>query len=450
MIVLLLSQLISIPTWAQTPSPKIAAPRLEKPAAPTLTLSGAIRKGLEFSVEIQSAQSEVRQREADFRSSEARLFPTLDLKAAAGNQQSSSAYRFGFSGTSGETEVYRAYLALSQPLYAGGGATSGISAAKLAKDAAAQRLFDAKQKYAFGLIEAYFKAAQNQLLLALARDNRSILKSYYEVTSRYASIGRSKNIDRLTAEASYNLSEAEVLNAESELERSLQDLQRATGGEISLDTNLENEIPLQPVETGTLDQLYQKAIENNPEIRALELDVEEQKYINRTKLAEHYPKLSLDGTYGYDSPDRPNWLKETSEYYSVFLNLTIPLFSGFRSLGENQSYKEEVFQRERTLMAKRTDLQRSLAKAMVTIEREFRRLKLTQTSAAGARKAMDVAVRDYRNGLLSSLDVLNIQRTRFDADRQYANAQFSYHAQVLRLRKDLGIDLEKAYASLSK
>src|SRR5688500_19848285 len=52
-----------------------------------------------------------------------------------------------------------------------------------------------------------------------------------------------------------------------------------------------------------------------------------------------------------------------------------------------------------------------LAKSMATITREFNRLKLTQTSAAGARRAMDVALRDYRNGLLSSLDVLNIQRS---------------------------------------
>jgi outer membrane protein TolC len=43
---------------------------------------------------------------------------------------------------------------------------------------------------------------------------------------------------------------------------------------------------------------------------------------------------------------------------------------------------------------------------------------------------------------------LNIQRTRFDADKQYAEAQYSYQLQVLQLRRDLGTDLEKTYAAI--
>jgi outer membrane protein len=432
---------------AKTKKLPTAQPGSDKSGS-TLSLKESIRRGLEFGIEIAQAKSLLRKAEAQYRVSDSFLFPTVNLVGQAGAQKASAAYSGGFTGSTGESELYRAYLSLRQPLYQGGLVTAGLSANRVQIESAKQRLFDSKQKYAFSVIETYLKASKAQLLLSLSRDNRSILKSYFQVTARYASIGRSKNIDRLTAEASYNLSEAEVLKAESELERGLQDLQQVTGFEVPLDTNLENETPLQPVETGSLDQLYQRAVENNPELRALEMDVDRQKYLNDARLSDHFPRLSLDGTYGYTSPDRPNWIKDTSESWTVFLNLTIPIFSGFRSLADRASYREDVFLAERELAGRRIEIQRSLAKSMVTITREFNRLKLTQVSAAGARRAMDVALRDYRNGLLSSLDVLNIQRTRFDADKQFAEAQFSYQLQVLQLRRDLGTDLEKTYAAL--
>lgn len=411
-----------------------------------LTLKETLQKGMAFSVEVQKAESQKREAEADYRSTRSYLFPSLDLKSAAGRQKSTSAYRTSFAGAIGEVETYRAYLQLSQPLYQGGAVSSGLRAARLSTEVQEQRVFEARQNYAFDLIEAYLKASQTQLQLELARENRNILKDYFRVTSSYASIGRSKNIDRLTAEASYNLSEAEVLNAESEAERALQDLFRLTGLEPSAQVSLQKEIPLPSVDAKQTDELVRQALQTNPEVRALQLEVEREKSSSDVLMAEFRPKLTLDGIYGYDSPDEPKWFTPRSEYYSVYLNLTIPLFDGLRSFSQKDINRENVYQKQRDLEQKRLQVRESVAKAVATLSKEFDRLKLTQTAADGARKAMSFALRDYRNGLLSSLDVLNIQRTRYDADRQYTNARLNYNQQVLTLRRDLGVDLEKTYS----
>jgi outer membrane protein len=434
-------------SFAET-AKKTAPPANEKSAKSVASLHGSISKGLVFSLELQKAEAEKKAAEDDYRLAESKLFPTVAINASGGTQKTSSAYTLGASATSSNiSETYKARIDLEQPLFTGGVLTSGLSAAKLNRDVARQKAYSTRQDYIFKIVDAYLKSAQAQVLLSLAQDNRTVLKSYLEITTRYAAIGRSKNIDRLQAEASYNLSEADVLASESTLEQTRQDLVRLLGDALSDGTELETEFSLQPVETGNLDQLLQKAIANNPEIRSLELQVESLKYTNRAKMIDHRPKLSLKGSWGYDSPDRPNWFEKASEAYSLTLNLNILLFSGFSSFAQSDAYAQQLFQLEKDLAIKRLELQKSLAKALSTLQREFHRLKLTQISATSSRKAMDVAVRDYRNGLLSSTDVLNIQRTRFDADRQYTLAQFSYNSQVLSLRRDLGIDLEKAYAN---
>ncbi len=411
----------------------------------SVTLNDAIRKGLAFSPEIQKADSEKRAADDNYKIAQSKLFPTVNFKASGGTQKRSSAFlSSGVSG--GISETYDARIEAEQILFQGGVVVSGLSAAKLERDGKLQRVFATKQDYTYKIIEAYLNAAESQVLLEISKENRQVLKAYADITARYAAIGRSKNIDRLQAEASYNLSEAQVLQSESELERNRQELMRLLGTPDATQP-LDTQIPAQSVETGGLDQLYKKALENNPDIKALQMEVESLKYANRVKMSTHRPKLTLNGAYGYGSPDRVNWIEKNSELYSLTLNLTVPLFSGFSSFAESDAYSQTLIQKEKDLQIKQIELQKSLAKALATVQREFNRLKLTQASAASSKRAMDAGIRDYRNGLLSSTDVLNIQRTRFDADRQYTSAQFSYNRQVLSLRRDLGIDLEKTYVS---
>ncbi len=426
--------------FAQTPAqPAVAT------ADPAIALADAIRKGLAFSPEIQKADSEKRAADDGYKIAQSKLFPTVNFKASGGTQKRSSAFsRTGIPGSVNET--YDARIEAEQVLFQGGVVVAGLSAAKLERDVKVQRVFATKQEYTYKIIDSYLTAAEAQVLLEISKENRQVLKAYADITARYAAIGRSKNIDRLQAEASYNLSEAQVLQSESELERNRQDLLRLLGSPEATQP-LDTQIPAQSVETGGLDQLYKKALENNPEIKALQLEVESLKYANRVKMSTHRPKLTLNGTYGYGSPDRVDWIEKNSELYSLTLNLTVPLFSGFSSFAESDSYTQILIQKEKDLQIKQIEIQKSLAKALATVKREFSRLKLTQASAASSKRAMDAGIRDYRNGLLSSTDVLNIQRTRFEADRQYTTAQFSYNRQVLSLRRDLGIDLEKAYVT---
>ncbi len=411
-----------------------------EPAAPApLSLKDSIERGLGFSLEIQKAESEKRAAQDDYRLARSKLLPKIDLNAAAGPHETSDNYGGGFS------HAYKARLDLEQPLFTSGVISSGLTSARLNRDVAEQKAFTIRQDYIFKIVEAYYKAAQAQVVLTLAKDNRSVLKNYLDITTRYAAIGRSKNVDRLQAEASYNLSEAQVLDAESSLEQLRQDLVRLLGEEAPLDVPLDPKLNLQPYDPGSAGKLLRQALDSNPAIKSLHLQVESIKYANKAKMIDHRPSLSLKGSWGYDAKEYDTWFKSRGEAYDVFLNLKIPLFSGFSSFAQSDQLFEQRLQLEKDLAIRQKELQRTLVTSLSTMQRDFQRLKLTQLSAVSSKKAMDVAVRDYRNGLLSSTDVLNIQRTRFDADRQNASAQYSYNQQMLNLRRDLGVDLEKAY-----
>lgn len=411
-----------------------------------ITLGWTIKEGLNASLEIQSAEAERRRIDSEYKLAQSKIFPVINGVASGGTRKNSAAYRVGSQvSILDANETYSAGFELDQPLYAGGAISSGLALTRTNREIAKQNLYATKQNYVFSLIENYLLAAEKQVNLDLARDNRDILKKYFQITSQYAAIGRSKNVDRLQAQSNFNLSEAEVLKAESEYESALQAMFRFMGKSKPDNAQVETNLLLQQIEVGTLDQLYQKALENNPSIRATTSSVDAQKYSNDLTMSVHKPTLNLKGNWGYDSPDRVNLIESRAETYSLTLNLKIPLFSGLDSFSQRQINSEQLVVKQKDLAIQQRNLHNSLSQALATLNRDFARLKLTQDSATISRKAMDVAIRDYRNGLLSSTDVLNIQRTRFESDRQYLTAQYSYHRQVLTLRRDLGIDLEKSY-----
>lgn len=417
------------------------------PAAPKLTLKESLEKGMDYSLAYKKAKSVVRQVKAEYRLAESTIFPKVNAVGSASTVKNPSNFTGRNFGSGTSDEDYRAYLQLKQPLYTGGALISGLSAAKISEDAAAQRLFEAKQNAAFEVIGAYLSAAEDQVLLTLAKDNASMLKSYLDITTRYAAIGRSKNIDRLQADANFALGQSEVLQRESDVQASVGDLQRLMGLEISPDTQLDTKLVSQPVDSGTLEQLLEKALANNPTLKALEMDIEKIKYSNDVTMSSHKPSLSLDGTWGYRSPDRPNLWEPSSNTYSVGLTLTVPLFSGMSSFADRARNAELVAQAEKNLVLYRDQVKQSLGVALTNLKRDFARLKLAQTASESARKAFDAAMRDYRQGMVSSTDVLNVQRSRYEAEKQFNSAQFSYQRQVLSLRRDLGIDLEKTYVA---
>lgn len=448
---LLLCFLLSLPNFAfaQLPSSApVAAPGMTG----KLDMKTAIARGLAFSPDVQRAKSVVDQSDATYRFAESKLFPTIkaqgltrtsrnavtyDPSNAAGNAQLNSLYN----------ETYTAQLVASQPLYEGGAIEAGLSSARVLQDGAKQNYFKAKQDYLQQLLSAYYDASANSQKLAMAKLNREILKGYYDVTVKYVNIGRSKGIDRLQAEANLQLAEAEILRLEAAEETSIQALLRLTGDTNLAHAQLETHFEAQPVNIGSLEDAYQRAMKNNPDLRIAKINIENQRYQNDLTLAADWPTLSLDGTFGYQSPDRQNVFDNSGEFYTVGLTLTVPIFSGLSSISQRRINRELLTQQEKLATGTELTVKQNLAVAMATVQRNFAQLKLNREAAESARKAMDVALRDYRQGLLTSTDVITLQNTRYNAEIAFLTAQFSYLVQVLNLRHDLGTDLEKVYAA---
>lgn len=415
--------------------------------ADVLSLSSVVKKGLEFSPEIQKAESEWKSNQAITDQRERALFPTLDLNATATMKDDPARLNSANSLRQADTnESYDASLDLVQPLFRGGLILDGIASTKVAEEISRQNWYNVRQEAVESLVSGYYKLAENERRLRVAEEHSEVLKSYAEIVSRYEKIGRARRMDRLQAVVNLSLVESEKVKLKRDRIAASDELKRRLGlseGGVPLEGQLQVSVaPSAPVK---LEDAVAAALKNNPEYRSAVLKEQKQGYDNSLDFAADRPVLDLKASVGYLSPDRPNWFKEDSRYYSVGLSLKVPLFSGFSSMAKRRSHLELVKAEQRQVEISRLNIRQEIQAALEDLSSEYIRLNAAETAAGQGREALQLANSAYRQGTASSQDVLNAQRTRYDSEKVLIESQFSYLTALLKLRRLMGVDLEKVY-----
>ena len=399
-----------------------------------LTLQQLLQQGFNHNPDWQSARSTLKQMQAEQGQAESKLFPDIDLKAEGRSYKDPVVFTATGISTIPATnrELYTTYLQLDQPLYKGGLLSNGLSLKRAQVEKARQDLLSSKQQVSYDIILGYINVIEWQKKKKLAKENRDVLSSYAKTVIQYANIGRSRRTDRMQAEISLALSESEVLAAENGFEAAKEALIRLTGcGDfVELEEDM-RVIGAQPLEKISFEQILDRALENNPDIQSSKKQVDITVYENKVDTAEDWPELNLTGIAGYKAPDRPNLYKGPAEYYSIGLSLTIPLFSGLSSFSKSKVHAEKRLQSEMDLRRAQLALRERVKVDLETMAREFERVKKTQGALNTAREAMNIALREYRSGLLSSTDVVNLQQSRYSAENQSLSSHISYLRQIM-------------------
>lgn len=325
------------------------------------------------------------------------------------------------------TKQYSAALRLNQPIIRGG----AISALKLANEQILLTKFqeDSTELNLYSLIiDAYFSYFQ-----ALTdRENLKQLEKFSrdrvgELSSR-TKIGRSRKGELVQAEA-------QLLTASSQLEQ----------GEISLAAARENlafytgiekigELRSLPElnEPQRMDSLLQK-LKERPDLKASQQEVQIAERRIQIAKGGHYPQLDFVGNYYID---RTGVL--ASSDWDAALVVNIPLFQG-------GSISSQVREAASQKSAASYQFQQSLRNAETNLRilfSNFRlisdQLKTLKKGVKKAEEAYNLNKRDYQNGLVSNLDVLQSLNIFIESKRNFDQLFLEAHKIQKTIEASLG------------
>jgi multidrug efflux system outer membrane protein len=151
-----------------------------------------------------------------------------------------------------------------------------------------------------------------------------------------------------------------------------------------------------------------------------------------------FPRIALTGSYGTASTDFDTLFEGPSKSWNIIGNLLQPIFHA----GKNKRRVEITESRQRqTLYAyERTILQafRETEDALVTYQKTGEQDKAQTVRVDAERKVLELADLRYKGGVAEYLEVLDAQRSLFDAELEEAQTLGTHYVALVRLYKALG------------
>jgi multidrug efflux system outer membrane protein len=179
-------------------------------------------------------------------------------------------------------------------------------------------------------------------------------------------------------------------------------------------------------------------LERRPDVR----QAEEQLASANARIGEAkallYPSISLTGALGFESSDLGDLLDSPARTWSLSANLLQPIFNAGQNkrrveVAESQQ-RQALYSYERSVLLAFRDVEDSLVGI-----RQSGLLRASEGQRVAAeRKVLELAELRYRGGVAAYLEVLDAQRSLFDAELSEASTVRDQWVSLIQLYKALG------------
>ena len=310
----------------------------------------------------------------------------------------------------------------------------------------------AQAKFGVEQVDAQFTAAQQDLIVRVAQAYFDVLLAQYSVTlaeaqkesiseqlaqaKRNFEVGTSTITDTHDAQARFDLTVAQEIAIQNDLENKQNALEQIVGHPAGELVTVKGEVPLQAPVPTSMDAWVEKALAQNPDVKiaqaALEIAGEEV----RKARGGHMPTLDLVASYGQNNQSGSLGYDQTAKTVGVQLNL--PLFQGGAT---SSKVREAVANQEKArqeLDATRRRVTQQARQAYLGVTSGIAQVKALQQAVISNQSSLDSTKLGLEVGVRTSVDQLNARQQLFSARRDLAQALYSYILAQLKLGAAVG------------
>ncbi|MGF6758188.1 efflux transporter outer membrane subunit [Paraburkholderia sp. GAS42] len=345
-------------------------------------------------------------------------------------------YQFGFDA-SWELDIW-------------GRARRGVEAATALADASYEDRNAVLLSVRAELARDYIQLRDTQALLQIANQNLEIARDTTKLTQVRVREGVTTDLDVANASAQVASIESLIPTLESRRETTINAigvLLAKEPGALRQTLSEPHDVPELPaqVPVGFPSELVQR----RPDIRKAEAQLHAATASIGMAKADFYPRISLNGSAGFQSLQLSNVANWASGQFVVGPSITLPIFEGGRLKGT--LHLREAQQQEAAIVYKHTVLEawREVDDALVVYDAEQRRRDRLTAVVALNQRALSIAQQRYKGGAVDFLNVLNVQKQLLDAQSNFEQSKATAAANLITLCKTLGGGWESTYANPS-
>jgi len=401
--------LVSQPAWAAEPHGSDAHKYEESiyNDGPVVTLEGAVKKALDASPRLKSAAAGLEA--AKGAENQAGAWPNPEFGFEAENVAGGGQ----FSGTDAAEYTY----GISQTVEIGGKRSARKNAAQAVRESAQTGLLAERLNLERDIHIAYSNVLAEAEVLKLAIDQEKLAKGVLATVSKRVDAAAEPEIQRSKAEVAYTTSVIARQQEERQLKVAKEKLARLWGAS-KLDVSLDHAHFFE-LRAPSAFHTYREKLDGIPDMQRLVYMKAEKNSLLDLEQAQAIP----DPNFSFGLRD----FRDSGEQAFIFgVSLPIPVLN--QNSGNVAKARAEVTQAESDGRQAELMLEQELTENWQEWNAAFSESKQMQSTVLpAAEKAFRLARSGYEKGKFPYLEVLDAQRTLFNARAQYHNSLKRYH-----------------------
>lgn len=275
---------------------------------------------------------------------------------------------------------------------------------------------------AMSIASAFMQVMFNEEVLLVAQEQVDVTNEQLQRTQKLVESGSLPEGNLYDVQAQLASNELQVINAENALSASILALKQILNLDASVEFRIkrpETDVPLEGLANRTVGTVYDHALNNWPQIKAREQQLESARKGEQIAFATYTPTLSANGSVStFYSSAFQDFDQQTFEFTdvpygdqvernlseSVGLNLSIPIFNGLQSRTAVKQARLGRINAELQLKDQKNQLYASVQQAYNDAQAAKRQFDASDKSVSAMELAFDYAEKRYEVGMMNSLE----------------------------------------------
>jgi multidrug efflux system outer membrane protein len=406
-------------------------------------LDSLIDRAVQSNLDLKIAVARLGESRAQYRIAAADLWPTLDTSGSYQRQRQSQHQpiisAFNLPSDVFENNIYQAGFDASWEIDVFGGARRATESARAEVAAAEFSRRDALVTLLGEVARNYVEARGYQRRLAIARQNIAAQEQARAITQRRFTNGLSSNLDVQQASTLVETTRADIPTLETLLQASIHRLSVLLGqppGALQDELSAVAPIPAAPPEVPV--GLPSDLLLRRPDVERAERLLASATAQIGVARADLFPKFSLTGSAGLQSVSVSDWFTAGSRFWSVGPTVQWNIFDAGRIRAnikvQNARQKAALANYEKTVLTSFEDVEN----ALTAYAKEQVRRKSLEAAVGTSQQSLRLANQLYANGLENFINVLDSERSLYQAQDELVQSDRAVSADLISLYKALG------------
>jgi NodT family efflux transporter outer membrane factor (OMF) lipoprotein len=434
-------------------------------------LNALVEMALKNNPDLHAAQARLRESRAQLQQQRAAETPTVSADAAAlrmrepdlsslegSSQSSSGSSQNGQSASStsssqgrGPLQFYTAGFDASWEIDLFGGTRRAIEAASAQADAVNADLSDTRVSLAAEVAQAYIDLRSQQQRLALANQSAALEQKTLDLIRQQRGRGVVSDSDVERQNTQVENTKATLIPLDEQITESLDQLAVLTGqAPGALDQQLSTPAPLPAMPATVSVDDPTSLLKQRPDIRAAERRLAASNAQIGQHEADLFPKVTMLGFIGSNAADPGHLLRKSSFTWLGAPYLQWDVLDFGRTRGQIRQAKASREEAEanytQTVLAALQDANNALSR----YGHQRDSVQRLQTIEASSDRSLTLMRQRYTAGASSLIDLLDTERTQFNAQQNLVQGQGELLKDFVSLQKSLGLGWETAQPTVAQ